>query len=275
MEFIVIFIATFLLILVILLRPAGMTDKQREFMEGKNFAHRGLHSQDLSVPENSLAAFKAAADAGYAMELDIQLTKDGHVVVFHDDTTDRVCGREGRVRTMMLQELKRMRLHETDERIPTLDEVLKAVDGRTTIVVELKASKANIKLCEKAYAILSKYDGPYCIESFHPQIVSWFKRNAPEVVRGQLVDNFSEYKEIPLIKRWALESLVVNVVTRPHYIAHGMTKKSIFVRFVELMGAMPMVWTVKDEKDMLKAMDENRAVVFENFLPSPTFGDNI
>ena len=102
---------------------------------GRNFAHRGLHSPDKSVPENSLAAFRLAAEAGYGIELDIQLSKDGQVVVFHDDTLDRVCGVKGRVDAYTLEQLQQMRLCKTEERIPLFTEVLRTVAGRVPLIV--------------------------------------------------------------------------------------------------------------------------------------------
>ena len=126
---------------------AGKAQK-KPFMY-KNFAHRGLHSRDKSIPENSLAAFERAASAGYGMELDVQLSRDGEVVVFHDDDLKRVCGVEAKVADLTLEELRKLRLCGTEETIPLFSEVLKCVRGRGALIVELKNGKRNKELCEK------------------------------------------------------------------------------------------------------------------------------
>ena len=107
---------------VLLVAPGSATKRQKAPFLGRSFAHRGLHSEDKSVPENSLEAFRLAAAAGYGVELDVQLTKDGQVVVFHDDTLDRVCGVPGRVDEKSYNELKLLRLCGTEQRIPLLTE---------------------------------------------------------------------------------------------------------------------------------------------------------
>ena len=128
----------------------GKRDKARRapFM-GRNYAHRGLHRIDKSVPENSIPAFEAAARIGYGVELDVHLSKDGELVVFHDDDLMRICGAEGRVEEKTLAELRQYRLCGTEYGIPTLAEVLAAIDGRCPMIVELKRGSRNRELCRK------------------------------------------------------------------------------------------------------------------------------
>ena len=146
---------------VYLIAPGNIRKKQRSPFQNRNFAHRGLHKRDKSVPENSLAAFERAASYGYGIELDVQLSKDGQVVVFHDDTLNRVCGVDARVDSKTLEELRQLRLCGTDETIPLFSEVLKTVRGRGALIVELKNGKRNKELCEKTYALLRRYTGDY------------------------------------------------------------------------------------------------------------------
>ena len=148
----------------------------------KNYAHRGLHTKDRLVPENSLAAFRRAAERGYGIELDVQLSRDGKVVVFHDDTLDRVTGVVGRVDSYDWEDLRKMHLCGTDETIPLFTEVLANIKGAGPLIVELKTGHRNIELCEKTLAILRTFDQDFCIESFNPFIVSWFRKNAPDIV---------------------------------------------------------------------------------------------
>lgn len=132
-----------------LIAPGKIRKKQKSPFQNRNFAHRGLHKRDKSVPENSLAAFERAASYGYGIELDVQLSKDGQVVVFHDDTLNRVCGVDARVDSKTLAELQQLSLCGTDETIPLFSDVLKTVRGRGALIVELKNGKRNKELCEK------------------------------------------------------------------------------------------------------------------------------
>ena len=236
--------------------------KKAPFM-GRNFAHRGLHSEDRSVPENSLEAFRQARDAGYGMELDVQLSKDGEVVVFHDDTLERVCGLEARVDELDCNELKELSLCGTEERIPLLGEVLELVNGSVPLIVELKNGRRNRELCEKTHALLSGYKGDYCIESFNPLIVGWFRHNAKDVLRGQLAANHGEYEGIKKPLALLLSRCMLNVVSRPHFIAYKIGPKPLAVRLSEHMGAMKLGYTSRVEENEIG----RDAVIFEFYRP--------
>ncbi len=250
-----------------ILHPGRWSAAQRDMIEGVNHAHRGLHTRDKTVPENSLAAFRAAAAAGYGVELDIQLSKDGEVVVFHDDTLDRVCGVTGRVDAFTLAQLREMRLCGTEEMIPLLTEVFEVIGGKAPIIIELKSGPRNNELCEKGLALMRGYTGPYCVESFDPRIVGWFRRNAPDILRGQLADSFSSYKGQPLPLAFAMSHLLLNPLARPQFIAWGPGKKPLSVRLAEAMGALRVAWTVRPEDDVPKKQAENDAVIFEFYRP--------
>lgn len=255
----------------LLLRPGRYTDAQKRLVLGVNHAHRGLHTQDKTVPENSLPAFRAAAAAGYGVELDIQLSKDGQVVVFHDDTLDRVCGVHGRVDAFSLAQLREMRLCGTQETLPLLTEVFDVIAGKTPMIIELKTGPRNGELCEKALALLRAYTGPYCIESFDPRIVRWFRRHAPDILRGQLSDAPAAFPDQPKWMALALGCLFTNVLARPQFIAYGPGKKPWTVRLAEAMGAIRVCWTVRPTDDIAAKEAENDAVIFEFYRPEPTF----
>ena len=135
---------------------------------GRNIAHRGLHSGDSRIPENSLSAFRAAAEAGYGVELDLQMTNDGQVVVYHDDDLKRGCGVEGRIENMSFDQLRELTLFGSKEHIPLFSEVLDTIGDRVPMIVELKSSERNQELCEATLGLLRAYDGDYCVESFDP-----------------------------------------------------------------------------------------------------------
>lgn len=162
---------------------------RRDFAEMKkyDYAHRGLHEKDLSVPENSMAGFKAAVEAGYGIEFDLQLTKDKKVVVHHDRSLKRVCGADVSIGDLTYKELQQYRLQNTEERVPLFSDVLALVDGRTPLIIELKHYDDADLLCPLVWELLRNYKGPYCVESFDPYIVQWFRKNHPYVLRGQLM----------------------------------------------------------------------------------------
>lgn len=254
--------------LVFLTAPGAMFKSQRKTFKGKNYAHRGLHKRSKKIPENSLAAFDAAASYGYGIELDVQLSKDGQVVVFHDDTLNRVCGVDARVDEVDYEDLKNMHLCGTDQTIPLFTDVLKCIRGRSCLIVELKNGKRNTELCKKTYDILKKYSGDFCIESFNPFIVRWFRRNAPEIVRGQLACPPADYgDEVSPVAAFFLGNTLLNFLGRPQFIAYKIEPKPFPVRLAESMGAMKFCWTSHEwvnEK-------ENDAVIFEFYKPKLTF----
>lgn len=248
--------------------PGASGKRQRAPFMGKNIAHRGLHSRDKSVPENSLTAFRLAAEAGYAIELDVQLSKDGEVVVFHDDTLDRVCSVHARVDELTLAELKALRLCGTDETIPLFTEVLSTVRGRSAIVCELKDGKRNRELCRKTYDIISSYNGDICIESFNPMIVGWFRVHASDLLRGQLAAPMREYPATmsrPVV--FALSHTLFNFIARPQFIAYKIGFRPMTVRLSEFLGAMRVGWTSHEPRNE-KGRD---AVIFEFYKPKLKF----
>lgn len=228
------------------------------------FAHRGLHSKDKSIPENSLPAFAAAADRGYGMELDVQLSKDGRVVVFHDDDLKRACEIDKRVDELTYDELMCLNIFGSRERIPLFSEVLYLVDGRGALIVELKSGRRNRELCEKTYKLLKEYDGKYCIESFDPRIVMWFRRNAPRVIRGQLASPPSSYgSSTSKTNSFLLGNCLMNVLSRPDFIAYKISKKPLTVRLAERLGGAPVCWTSRKSGDN----KGNAAEIFEFYEP--------
>ena len=248
--------------------PGHASRRQKKIFRGVNYAHRGLHTRDKSVPENSLAAFRQAAQEGYGIELDVQLSKDGEVVVFHDDTLDRICGVGARVDSLDYAGLEQLRLCGTGERIPLFSRVLEAAGG-IPLIVELKTGKRNAELCEKTLSLLKGYKGAYCIESFDPTVVAWFRKHAPQVLRGQLAQPPREYAGSDISKPLAflLGNLLLNFLARPQFIAYRVGPKPFPVRLCEALGAMKVCWTSHDKANE-KGCD---TVIFEHYLPQFKF----
>jgi len=252
-----------------LVAPGQASRRQKAPFLGRNFAHRGLHSRDKTVPENSMEAFRLAARAGYGMELDVQLSRDGQVVVFHDDTLGRVCGVDARVEELSYAELSQLRLCGTEYGIPLLSDVLAAVRGRGPLIVELKTGRRNRELCEKTYALLEGYRGDVCVESFNPFIVMWFRFHARDLLRGQLSAQRSEFQKEGhgALKSFLLSRTLLNVFARPQFIAYRIGRRPLPVRLAERMGAMRVGWTSHEPRNE-KGRD---AVIFEFYKPKLKF----
>jgi len=228
-----------------------------------NYAHRGLHREDKSIPENSLPAFRLAREKGYGAELDVQLSRDGRVVVFHDDTLNRVCGVDARVDARNYEELRELRLCGTSETIPLFSEVLEAFAGAGPLIVELKTGPRNRELCEKTRELLRTYRGTFCIESFDPRIVLWFKKNAPDIFRGQLACPKEDYGSMPGPLAYILSRCKMNILTRPDFIAYKAGDRPGPVLRARKRGTLLFAWTPHDashEKD-------NDSVIFEFYEP--------
>ena len=238
----------FLYLFLIAPRMFGKADLSA--FEGTVFAHRG-HFDEKTIPENSLASFEAAIEAGYGIELDVQLSKDQVPMVFHDAELERLCGVEGNVWDYTAQELKEMHLMGTEQTIPTMEEALNVIAGRTPLLVEYKMDLVDTIVCEKTQAFLSEYEGDYAIQAFHPLVLLWYRQHAPEVARGQLSQNFwndEKYDGKPLYL--LLTYMLENVATRPDFISYKFSENSnLSYQLCKLMGAGTAGWTVKSQQD--------------------------
>jgi len=251
-----------------LVAPGRATHAQKAPFQNRSFAHRGLHTPDRSVPENSLAAFRSAADQGYGVELDVHLSADDQVVVFHDDDLRRMCSVPGQIEDFTLAELRCFRLAHTQEQIPLLTEVLAVIDGRTPIILELKRGRRNALLCEKVLQILSGYQGDVCIESFDPFIVFWFRLHAPWILRGQLsCPSRDLVGSVGKGAAFLLGNLLTNAAARPQFVAWSTAKKPLTARLCDRLGAMKVVWTCRDRSREA----QNDAVIFEFCRPPVVF----
>ena len=247
------------------------------------FAHRGLFSNETpEAPENSMAAFRRAVDNGFGIELDVHISADGELFVMHDDSLRRMCGVDGKITSMTASEIKRHRILGGAETIPHFSDVLALVCGRVPLIVELKcAPGVDVSpLCRAVYDMLSSYNGEYCVESFNPYVVSWFRRNAPEVFRGQLAEAFftrggSSQRKKNGFMLLTLENLWLNVLGRPDFVAYNCLHiNTPSYRLWRHMLHMPAaLWTVRSE-DMIRTLTggaaapaECDAVIFEGFVP--------
>ena len=237
--------------------------------QGLMAAHRGLYEKDQSVPENSLEAFRRAAEYGCGVELDVQLSKDGAVVVFHDDTVDRMTTEKGRVDSFTLKELQAMPLMGTEHRMPLFTDVMAVLDGVSPTIVELKSTPNYPELCEKTLAILRTLKGPYCVESFDPRIVRWFYKNAPDLTRGQLTEAYPYWRKagLPVWRCVLMHTLFINFLTHPQFIAFGRGKRPLCMLLGRKLGAKTVFWTERPDSDHRTLAKRYDCRIFEHYRP--------
>lgn len=267
-------LAAWLIPLLALMPGRRAAGRMRPFL-GRRYAHRGLHAAGGGVPENSLPAFRLAADGGYGIELDLHLTADGELVVFHDDTLDRVCGTPGRVEDRRWAELRTLSLLGTSERMPLFRDLLTLVGGRVPLIVEVKYQRNYAALCGKMMDHLKDYPGLYCVESFYPCVLQWMKRRHPEVPRGFLSTRFrpedsADGKVGPDMR--IAEQLLCNFLTRPDFIAyHHEHAPGVWgFRQARRFWRIPAVaWTVRGEAQEAAARKWFDTVIFEGYRPEP------
>lgn len=241
-----------------------------QHLTGWDYAHRGLYDNEHGIPENSMAAFRRAVDKGYGIELDVHLTADNQLVVFHDDTLTRMCGMNKKISSFLYSDLMQLRLLGTEESIPLFKDVLELIDGKVPLIIELKVDGSNQNLlCPLVWQLLSRYKGDYCIESFHPFVLQWFKRHEPQVVRGQLSCNF--FKENPHcdIVLFLMSNLMTNFFTHPDFIAYKYLDLDnpavIYNR--KLFHIMTVVWTIPGKPTYDRFKNKVDAMIFEGFEP--------
>ncbi len=227
-------------------------------------AHRGFH--DEKTPENSLAAFEKAIVKGYCIELDVQMIEDGTVVVFHDLSLSRMTGNDGYVKFLNKKDLKMLTLKDSKETIPTLKEALNFIDGRTPVFVEIKNSSKVGELEQKVIDLLKNYKGEFCVMSFNPYVLSYFKKYAPKILRGQLSGCFKLSDLNFWKKRYLRTMALTKKLNLADFIAYE--AKCLPSRHTRKFKKLPLLaWTVKDQKEYLRVIKYCDNVIFENFEP--------
>lgn len=233
------------------------------------YAHRGLHNNDTDAPENSMAAFQKAVAAGYGIEFDVQLTKDRIPVVFHDETLTRVCGVDGNVRDYTYEELQQFTLCNSNERIPLFEDFLKLIHGQVPLIVEIKIHENADEVCSRVDAILKDYQGVYCMESFHPLAVRWYKKHRPEVVRGQLSSNFNKPEKRESLSMFLVHYLLTNFLCQPDFIAYDHKHKYNLSRLIckYLYRSLSVAWTIRSQEELDHCLNDFDLFIFEGFEP--------
>lgn len=239
----------------------------RDFM-GKCYAHRGLFSNGTAFPENSLPSFTKAVENGYGIELDVQLTKDNKLVVFHDNTLSRMCGIDVKVRDKTYRELCNLTLLATDCKIPLLSEVLNIVNGSVPLLIEIKLPVFSTLTCRLADELLHSYKGKYCIESFNTLALVWYRVHRPDIVRGQLSGNLTKpVADGGFFLCFIVKYLLTNILARPDFISfcYRDTFNLSYLLNKYLFRAPTFAWTIDSPKAYADSFHKFDSFIFEGF----------
>lgn len=232
-------------------------------------AHRGFFN-NVDIPENSIPAFRRAVDRGFGIELDVQMTTDDRLMVFHDESVKRMCGVDRKLTQMSSDEARALKLGDTDAQIPFFEEVLATIGGKVPLIVEMKYEGRSIEATAKTVDLLRSYDGLFCMESFDPRICAWLKDRAPEIVRGQLASDFMRGESnLPYPLRFLMSNLMLNFLSRPDFIAynHLYADQPSFKLCRKLFHPVCVAWTIKSKEELERAERIFDIIIFDSFDP--------
>ena len=266
MGVVLIILVSFLSAYIFLIRPRFCKRAELSPYFNLQWAHRGLHDIQKGIPENSMAAFESAIRHGMPIEMDVHLTKDKKLVVFHDDTLDRMCGREGRIEELDWLELSSCRLLDTQERIPLFQDLLDLVAGQVPLLIEVKLPNSNRSICQYLVEALRSYQGKYLVQSFNSLAMYWFRKNSPETLRGQISSNLTATEKTPnYLLRFAVKYLLANGISRPDFISYKWAdSKNISVWIHRIIFKTPVaVWTLRGNKERRAARGKFSMYIFE------------
>ena len=242
--------------------------KDLTWLKENLIAHRGLHTLDQSVPENSLESFRLAMDQGYSIEFDINILKDGEVVVFHDHNLNRLFKTDKELDELTYQELKNYPLT-NHELIPTLRETLTLIDGKVPILIELKPHGNVKQLCVNFMDIMKNYKGKYAVFSFHPKVVYYLKKYHNNVIRGQISEYFKTDNKMPKLFKFLMKRMMFNRFTKPDFISYGIYDiPNKYLDKLKKKGITIISYAARSQKDFDFVKSHYHNVVFEYFTPT-------
>lgn len=281
MKILLLVLVLLILLYLIMVKPAGRKDSVIDALKKKRFfAHRGLYDNESNAPENSMLAFQYAVDHGYGIEMDVQLTKDNIPVVFHDFTLKRVARDKdgnpvkGKVSDYTFKQLQSFHLLDSDAVIPSFASFLDLIHEQVPIIIELKIDTGDkgYDLCEIIDPMLRNYKGIYCIESFNPYGLIWFKKHHPEVIRGQLASHYLSYRKDRmhhLLIYFMTQNLMFNFLTKPDFIAYDIKYMNSLARLIcfKLFHNTSVAWTARSIDAIQKYDKQCDIFIFEKCQP--------
>lgn len=242
--------------------------KNLNFLKTWKFAHRGLHNISKGIPENSETSFTEAIKNGYGIELDIRLTKDKKYVCFHDQSLKRMAGINKNVNEYSYDELKIINLLDSNETIPLFTDILKIVNSKVPLLIEVKSEKNFKTDLHNFVKIMDSYKGEFAVFSFDPKIVMWFKKNKPSFIRGQITSYFHENDKMPRFVKFLMKKLVSNSLTKPDFISYNLDNlPNKYANKAKKQGLTVISYTARTQAQYDNVLLYYDNVVFENFIP--------
>ncbi len=234
-----------------------------------DYANRGYRGIDNKVPENSLAAYRAAIEHGYGILADVRITRDGVPVLFADSRLERMTGGNGTIENSTIEEIRALTLNGSEEKIPTLEEALQLIDGQVPVVLDLRVESDNYySLCDQVCEVLDVYEGVFAVQSTDPRVLGWYKKQRNEYIRGQKVDyahkSGSEIQNI--LWDFLCSSLLLNFLVAPDFVSSGITQRiNPSLILCRLIYRIPrMNWTVRTMDEYEKVRTDGAMAVFED-----------
>lgn len=268
MIYILVIILFLILLYLFMIAPKKRRQSALSPFLGVHYAHRGLFDNNHGIPENSLLAFNHAVQGGYGIELDVHLTKDKQLVVFHDDSLTRMCGITDDITSKTYDELLKLSLLNTKEKIPLLSQVLELVQGKVPLLIEIKLPTKELEICTYLDTLMKTYHGHYCIESFNTLALYWYRRNHPQIIRGQLSAALTKDKNVKgFLLPFLVEHLLTNFLGRPDFISYcyADAKNLSYLLNKHLFHAPVMAWTFRSYPIYKKYKENFDSFIFEGF----------
>jgi glycerophosphoryl diester phosphodiesterase len=243
--------------------------RRLDWLVARPIAHRGYHDRSKGVIENTEPAFAAAIAADYGIECDLQLSRDGEAMVFHDDTLDRVTETSGPVKALSAVELGKIAFKNTRAKMQNLDALLTQVAGRVPLAIEIKSQwDGDMRLAARALEVLEPYSGAYALMSFDPDVVAYLREMSPMTVRGMVADRTTDvyYAHLPLARRLEMRSFSHAMRTQPHFVSFCAVELP-FQPIGHLRAAgLPIIsWTIRKPEQVAHARRYSDQITFEGF----------
>ncbi|MGN8818060.1 glycerophosphodiester phosphodiesterase family protein [Oribacterium sp. HCP28S3_H8] len=253
------------------IKPGEDRGRRMKPFEETYIAHRGFFKNGTDHPENSMPAFRRAIARGFGIEMDVQMTTDGHLMVFHDENMKRMCGTNRKLWMSRFREVRQETLLNSGEHIPELQTVLNVIAGKVPLVLEIKPDGDWKKTAREVAKVMDQYHGIWCMESFHPLITAWFRFHRPYVLRGQLATNFFKDEENqPRIAQFALSNLLFNFLARPDFISynHKYFNQFSYRLIRKLFPVENFAWTIHTPEELAQARKHFQVFIFDGFDPT-------
>ena len=230
------------------------------FLTERMISHRGIYDNE-KIFENSIEAIRKAVKKGYTVEIDIHLTKDNRLVVFHDYNTKRITKEDLVIENHTYKEINNQKIIH----IPLLEEVLKIVNGKVPLLIEIKQNRKVGKLEQELVNTLKNYKGDYAIQSFNVKTIYWFKKHYPNILRGQLSSNHQKAK-IFFVKKYFLKKMLFNFLTKPNFISYNY--KELTIKEIKKLKKKYIVlgWTIKTKTEYNKYIKYYDNLICEQFI---------